>query len=108
MNSKLLLTPMALLASTLLASAADYHISIVASGLQRPRGIVALDDDIVFFSQVPTPGVPGSKGGSNTVDALDLSTGEMLTIASGEPEPTFLALNKSHQLYWTCKSAGVI
>jgi DNA-binding beta-propeller fold protein YncE len=99
---------MALLTSALLVSAANYHISIVASGLQRPRGIVALDDEIVFFSQVPTPGVPGSQGGSNTVDALDVSSGEMMTIANGEPEPTFLALSKQRRLYWTCKSAGVI
>jgi DNA-binding beta-propeller fold protein YncE len=108
MKSKLLLTPIALLGSALLVSAANYHISVVASGLHWPRGIVALDDDIVFFSQVPTPGVPGSRGGSNTVDALDIPSGERLTIATGEPEPTFLALNKQHQLFWTCKSAGVI
>src|SRR5437899_2490253 len=108
MKSKLVFTPMALLGSAFLVSAASYHISVLASGLQWPRGIVALNDDIVFFSQVPSPGVPGSKGGSNTVNALDISSGEMLTIATGEPEPTFLALNKRHRLYWTCKSAGVI
>src|SRR5262249_32172349 len=108
MKSKLLLTPLALLGSASLVSAASYHITVVASGLHWHRGIVALDADIVFFSQLPSPGVPRSIGGSNTVNALDVPGGEMLTIATGEPEPTFLALNKQHRLYWTCKSAGVI
>jgi hypothetical protein len=108
MKTKLALGMAALLGSTLMASAAGYDIRVVASGLQRPTGIVALNDDIVFFSQVPTPGVPGSMGGSNTVDALFVPTGEKFNIATGEPEPTNLALDKRNRLYWTCKSAGVI
>ncbi len=98
----------ALLASAALASAQGYDIRVVASGLQRPTGIVALNDNVVFFSQVPTPGVPGSMGGQNTVDALFVPTGRTFNVASGEPEPTNLALDKHGRLYWTCKSAGVI
>ncbi len=108
MKRKILLSLTALLGGTFLASATDYDIHVVKSGLHRPTGIVALDDDIVFFSQLPTPGVPGPLGGSNTVDALLVPTGQTFNIVTGEPEPTFLALNKRHDLYWTCKSAGVI
>ncbi len=97
-----------LLAVTAPASAQTYDVRVAASGLQRPTGIVALNDDIVFFSQVPTPGVPGSMGGQNTVDALFVPTGKTYNIATGEPEPTNLALDKRGRLYWTCKSAGVI
>ena len=98
----------ALLGSAALATAADYDISVIASGLNRPTGIVALGDQVLFFSQLPTPGVPGSQGGSNTVNALFVRSGRTFNIATGEPEPTNLALDKRGRLYWTCKSAGVI
>jgi hypothetical protein len=108
LKTQLTLGLVALLGSAALASAGTYDTRVVASGLQRPSGIVALTDNIVFFSQLPTPGVPGSQGGSNTVDALFVPRGRIFNVATGEPEPTNLALDKRGRLYWTCKSAGVI
>src|SRR5579885_515999 len=108
MKTKLTLTLAALLTSASLTFATNYDVRVVASGLQRPTGIVALGDDILFFSQVPTPGVPGSMGGSNSVDVLFVPTGATFTIESGNPLPENLALDRRDRLYWTCKSAGVI
>jgi len=97
-----------LLVGASVTHAAEYDIRVVASGLQRPAGIVALTDNILFFTQLPTPGVPGSQGGGNTVDALLVPNGKVFNLASGEPEPTNLALDRFGRPYWTCKSAGVI
>jgi hypothetical protein len=108
MKTKLTLTLAALLTSASLTFATNYDVRVVASGLQHPTGIVALGDNILFFSQVPTPGVPGTMGGSNSVDALFVPTGETLNIETGNPQPENLALDRRGRLYWTCKSAGVI
>jgi hypothetical protein len=107
-TTKLALTVAALLGSAALASATNYDISVVASGLHHPTGIVAANEHLVVFTQVPTPGMGGSMGGSNTVDALAVDTGWIFNISTGDPQPTDLALDNSNRLYWTCKSAGVI
>ena len=88
--------------------AADYETRVVASGLTRPTGIVAGGNRTLYITQLPTPGVPGPAGGINTVDMIKLGSGKKINLATGEPEPTNLALDKHGQLYWTCKSAGVI
>jgi hypothetical protein len=108
MKTKLTLTLAAVLTGASLGFATDYDVRVVASGLQHPSGIVALGDDILFFSQVPTPGVPGTMGGNNSVDALFVPTGETFNIETGNPQPENLALDRRGRLYWTCKSAGVI
>lgn len=82
--------------------------SVVASGLQRPTGIAIRGSDEVYFTELPTPGVDGSAGGSNRVSRLDVGTGEIEVITTGEPEPTNLAVASDGDVYWTCKSAGVI
>jgi hypothetical protein len=89
-------------------SAQDYSIRVVARGLHRPTGIVAQGGDRLYFTEVPTPGVNGMNGGSNGVLRLDLATGRVIPLHMGEPQPVNLALGKSGDLYWTCKSAGVI
>lgn len=86
------------------ASAQPYRFRVVASGLARPLGLTLEGSETIYFSQVPTPGVPGE----NSVVKLDLETGQFTVLHAGEPEPTNLALDREGNLYWTCKSAGVI
>ncbi|HEV8609366.1 MAG TPA: hypothetical protein VGS98_04775 [Thermoanaerobaculia bacterium] len=89
-------------------SAQEYETAVVVSGLERPTGITVQGNQTLFFTQLPTPGVPGSMGGTNTVNRIVLGAGEVETLTTGEPEPTNLALGPDGILYWTCKSANVI
>ncbi len=88
--------------------ASDYETRVVFTGLTRPTGIVAGGNRTLFITQLPTPGVAGPQGGLNSVDRIKLGNGKIVNLTTGEPEPTNLALDKRGQLYWTCKSAGVI
>jgi len=90
------------------ADAQEYRTRVVAAGLDRPTGIVLRGSGTVFFTEVPTPGVPGSAGGRNGVRELSLEDGSIVAINDGEPEPINLALSRDGDLYWTCRSAGVI
>lgn len=85
-----------------------FRTSVIASGLQRPTGIAIRGSDDLYFTELPTPGVPGGAGGTNRVSRLDLGSGEIEVITTGEPEPTNLAVASDGDVYWTCKSAGVI
>jgi sugar lactone lactonase YvrE len=85
-----------------------YQTRVVVAGLSRPTGIAAQGSGTLFITQLPTPGVPGSAGGENTVDRIQLGSGRIVNLTTGEPEPTNLTLDKHGNLYWTCKSAGVI
>ena len=87
--------------------AQTFRIRPVVTGLSRPTGIEASGSGSLFFTQVPTPGVPGTMGGQNTVNEVSLANGRISVLSAGEPEPTNLAFNKG-VLYWICKSAGVI
>ena len=89
-------------------SAGNYETRVVASGLNRPTGIVVQGSRTLYITQLPTPAIPGSMGGLNTVDRIKLGSGKITNLTKGEPEPTNLALDKKGNLYWTCKSAGVI
>ena len=100
------------LALTLDASAAkpapparEFTTTVIAKGLHRPTGIVAGADEEIYFSEIPHPGVPNA---GNAVKMLDTEDGTITTLHEGEPEPTNLALDQRENLYWTCKSAGVI
>ena len=88
--------------------APQYRISVVARGLERPTGIAIQGSDELYFTELPTPGVAGPNGGRNRVSRLDLESGEIENITTGEPEPTNLAVASGGDVYWTCKSAGVI
>jgi sugar lactone lactonase YvrE len=83
--------------------------NVLQAGLESPAGI-ALDHkgETLYFTEVPTPGVAGSSGGRNKVRSLDLGTGTLRTVHSGDPEPTDIAVARNGNLYWTCTSAGVI
>lgn len=97
-----------LIAVTSVGVAAEYQTQVVVRGLQRPTGIVAQGSGTLYITQLPTPGVGGRMGGRNTVDKIHLRSGTIINLTTGEPEPTNLALDKRGNLYWTCKSAGVI
>ena len=83
--------------------------SVLLEGLNHPVGI-ALDHkgETLYFTEVPTPGVPGNAGGQNRVNALDLRTKAVSVIHEGDPEPTDVAVARNGNVYWTCTSAGVI
>lgn len=105
-----LLTTLALVTISAL-TLADYQTTVIKSGLSRPTGITVTGsghNSIVFFSQVPTPGVSGANGGHNSVDVLIPGLNFMAPIHQGEPDPRNLAFGSDGSLYWTCKSAGVI
>jgi len=82
-----------------------YTFRVVASGLSRPTGIAVGSWKTLYFTEVPTPGVAG---GRNGVSALHLESGRIELLHQGEPEPTNIAVNGDDDVYWTCKSAGVI
>lgn len=90
------------------ATAGEYRTRVVAGGLDRPTGIAAMGNGTLYFTEIPTPGVPGTAGGLNGVRVLTLGNGAINTINDGEPEPVNLAVGRGGTLYWTCKSAGVI
>lgn len=90
------------------SSQAQYDFKVVATGLKRPTGIAVAgygDEKRVFFTEVPTPGVGG---GANGVSVLRLESGKIRQLHSGEPEPVNIAVGRDGDLYWTCRSAGVI
>ena len=81
-------------------------ISVVMNNLLKPTGISALPNGDLAITQVPTPGINGANGGMNTVDLL--TQNGLMNLAAGEPEPTDIVATRSGDLYWTCRSAGVI
>ena len=86
----------------------QYQFRVVANGLHRPTGIAAQGNHTVFFTEVPTPGMNGAHGGSNSVSQLDLASGGITVLHAGEPEPVNITVGQDNELYWTCKTAGVI
>ncbi|MBM3845859.1 MAG: hypothetical protein FJ405_06195 [Verrucomicrobia bacterium] len=96
-------------AGVILTRTADGAISPLQTGLNKPVGI-ALNrrGTKLYWTEVPTPGVAGSAGGSNKVWELNLVTGKKTLVNAGDPEPTDIAVGPDGSLYWTCTSAGVI
>lgn len=82
-----------------------YRLRVVASGLAKPTGIAVGGWNTLYFTEVPTPGVAG---GANGVSSLDLDSGEITVLHRGEPEPLNIAVSRDDEVYWTCRSAGVI
>jgi streptogramin lyase len=77
------------------------------TGLQSPSGIAAAPNGDILITQVPTPGLPGTMGGMNTVARI-VGTGAPMPITTGEPEPVDIAVDNAGNAYWTCRTAGVI
>ena len=87
-----------------LSHSESYTVKVVASGLNKPTGI-AIDDGVIYFTEVPTPAVPG---GMNAVKKLDLEDRLITTLHMGEPQPVNITVGRDGTIYWTCLSAGVI
>ncbi len=87
-----------------LLRAQGYTVTLVASGLTKPTGI-AIADEVIYFTEVPSPGVAG---GLNAVKKLNLEDGSITTLHMGEPQPVNIAVGKDGSIYWACLSAGVI
>ena len=85
------------------------EISVVESGLEKPMG---LDIDLygrLYWTEVPTPGVSGANGGRNRVVRYTPSTDKTVVINAGDPEPYDVTVSPfGDEVYWTCRSAGVI
>lgn len=90
------------------ATESTFSISIIAEGLNSPTGIAMKSNNILYFSEVPTPGVSGMNGGENKVKRLKISNRGIRTISEGEPYPSNLAVDCQGKVFWTCKTAGVI
>lgn len=90
-------------------TASNGMTSLLLGGLKQPTGI-AVDSKgrNLYFTEVPTPGVPGANGGRNKVSKYDLRTGQASVIHMGDPQPTDVAVSGDGSVYWTCTSAGVI
>lgn len=87
-----------------------FKTRVIAQGLHAPSGIVAsFCDDVLYFTEVPTPGVAGPDGGTNAVKSFDLRRKKIKDISGlGEPEPIDIGIGADGVLYWTCRTAGVI
>jgi hypothetical protein len=96
-------------AGVILTRSLDGTVSLLLSGLNKPVGI-ALDEqrNLLYWTEVPTPGVAGPMGGMNKVWVYDLSTGEQTLVNAGDPEPTDITVGNNGRVFWTCTSAGVI
>jgi hypothetical protein len=86
--------------------------SVLLRNLKSPVGIDVplFAPGFIFFTQVPTPGVPGTAGGSNDVNvAIQLLRSYFsFPLNMGEPEPVDIAVGLDGTVYWTCRTAGVI
>jgi hypothetical protein len=96
-------------AGVILARTCDGQIGLLLKDLKHPTGI-ALDTrrDALYFTEVPTPGVPGSMGGENRVSVLHLDDMKLDVVDEGDPEPTDVTVAPNGRVFWTCTSAGVI
>ncbi len=96
-------------ANVILARTPDGTVSLLLSGLNAPTGI-ALDPhgERLYFTEVPSPGVPGSMGGQNKVSVYNFEEGQLEIVDAGDPEPRDITVARNGRVYWTCSSAGVI
>ena len=93
------------LLGTLSLSAREYEVEIVTDGLNSPTGIASYWRNTLVFTEVPEPGTAAA---GNAVKYLNLRSGNMGTISDGEPNPVNVAIGKRGEIFWTCKTAGVI
>ncbi len=82
-----------------------FNIEIIAEGLNNPTAIATNSSRSLYYSEVPEPGEPG---GENTVKRFDLRSKNSTLISQGEPYPINIALDRRGNVYWTCRTAGVI
>ncbi len=96
-------------AGVILKRDSNGNVSLLLHGLNKPVGIaVDRTGDNLYFTEVPTPGIPGSMGGGNFVWKYNVNTGQREIVHFGDPEPTDVAVSDDGFVYWTCTIAGVI
>ncbi len=96
-------------AGVILHRSEDGVTAPLLTGLDKPVGIaLSRSGRFLYWTEVPTPGVAGTDGGTNKVWEYDLKKGRKKLVHSGDPEPTDIAVAADGTLYWTCSSAGVI
>lgn len=79
--------------------------AVFLENLAEPSGI-AVRGPFLVFTEIPEPGI---MDGANAVKATRRDDPSMIeTLSKGEPEPTDVAVDSAGNVYWTCKSAGVI
>jgi len=83
----------------------SFKVEIIVEGLNSPVGIATNSYRTLYYSEVPDV---GEFGAGNTVKRLDLRSGRSTVISEGEPYPINIALDRRGNVYWTCKTAGVI
>ena len=84
-------------------------VTKILSGLEKPSGLAMDASGKLYFSETPTPGKPGSKGGRNKVWEYDPRSKNFALISFGEPLPIDVAVSRDgRKVYWTCNTAGVI
>jgi sugar lactone lactonase YvrE len=89
--------------------APDGTVRTLLRELNKPTGIaLSGSGKTLYFTEVPTPAVPGSMGGENAVWQVDLATLEQTLVDAGDPQPTDITVAHNGRIYWTCTSAGVI
>ena len=93
-------------AGVILEQGRDGVTTPVLKNLTKPSGVAVDRQGNIYYTQLPTPGVPGSQGGTNSVAVFNGTTSVVLH--KGEPEPTDITVDKKGEFYWTCKTAGVI
>jgi DNA-binding beta-propeller fold protein YncE len=83
--------------------------AILAWGLEQPYGLT-LDatGENLYFTEVPTYGVPGPEGGKNKISVLNLATRTRTILNSIDPAPWNLVIAQNGDILFTCQSAGVI
>ena len=91
-------------AGVILKQEEDGTTTVFLAGLHQPSGIDVSKKGIVYFTEVPTPGI---SGGNNGVFAFS-GDSNIRTIHLGEPEPVDVAVAPNGDVYWTCRTAGVI
>ena len=96
-------------AGTIAHLSPEGQVEIVLAGLDHPYGL-ALDEsrELLFFTELPTPGVPGSSGGRNTVNSLGLATRERTVLFRGDSEPSDVVVSPTGRVFWTSTRAGLI
>lgn len=84
-------------------------LDVVASGLDRPYGL-ALDEarGVLYFTEVPTPGMAHDAGGRNAVSALDLRSGAISVIGRGDAEPSDVAVTPGGRVFWVSAASGTV
>ena len=81
----------------------------VLTDLNAPTAIAIDAYGKLYYSEVPQPGTSGEVDGvSNTVSRYSARSNHSKVLSAGEPYPLNIALDRQHNVYWTCNTVGVI